>query len=257
MLGDRILVASDDSEEGRYAVVVAERLRSAHAAPLALLRVGEHTPAGLRDESATAGLAGWLEAQPRSLTSWVAHGVPGVEISRFADRHRATLIVLGRRDRRGRRPASLGETSDAVVRRTGIPVLSVPSGGWPFRHGLVALDETPRAHQVLDLAVHWGREIDLPLTGVTVARTAPVALGDRAWASNGAGTTSAGEVPPLRIVLRSGSPVVEILDQVDAMETDVLVIGYRRGGPPKVVEPTETARSLLLAAPCAVLTVPL
>ncbi|MHB1327703.1 MAG: universal stress protein [Gemmatimonadales bacterium] len=257
MFGDRILVASDDSDEGRYAVDVAMRLRSQHGAPLALLRVGDATDGGPQLGGEATGLAEWLEGQSRSVAAWVAQGVPGVEISRFADRHKATLIVLGRRDRRGQGSASLGETTDAVVRRTGIPVLAVPKGGWPFRRGLVALDETPRAHQVLDLAARWSREIDLPLTGVSVTRTASANPGVRGWESSRTGVVTPGGPPPVRIALRSGSPVAEILDQVSAIEADVLVIGYRRGGPPKVVEPTETARSLLLAAPCAVLTVPL
>ncbi len=257
MLGDRILVASDDSEEGRYATEVATRLRAERAAPLAILRVDERTPSNAGDGADQARLAAWLERQPRTATAWVAAGVPGIEISRFGDRHRASLIVLGRRDRSGQRPDSLGETSDAVVRRTGIPVLSVPKGGWPLRRGLVALDETPRAHQVLELAMRWSREIDLSLTGVTVTRMGAGHIGVRPVLSRSLTSGSGDDNGTVRVMLRSGRPVDEILEAVGAAEADVLVIGYRRGGPPKVVEPTETARSLLLAAPCAVLTVPL
>lgn len=256
VLGDRILVASDDSEEGRYATEVASRLRGEHAAPLAILRVDQFAPSAAPGGSSPGTLAGWLERQPRSATSWIAQGVPGIEISRFGDRHRASLIVLGRRDRAGRQPASLGETADAVVRRAGIPVLSVPKGSWPFRRGLVALDETPRSHQVLDLALRWSREIDLPLVGVTVTQNGAGAT-RRSVAVAASAAGMAGTPPAIQVSLRTGSPAVEILEEVCAAEAGVLVIGYRRGGPPKVVEPTETARSLLLAAPCAVLTVPL
>ena len=61
--------------------------------------------------------------------------------------------------------------------------------------------------------------------------------------------------PPVRV--RRGDPVEQILAEVAATGTSVLVVGYRRGGPPKRVGPTEVARSLVFAAPCAVLTVPL
>jgi nucleotide-binding universal stress UspA family protein len=62
--------------------------------------------------------------------------------------------------------------------------------------------------------------------------------------------------PECPLQIRRGQPVPEILAAVARADASVLVVGYRRGGPAREVSPTETARNLLYAAPCAVLTVP-
>jgi nucleotide-binding universal stress UspA family protein len=57
--------------------------------------------------------------------------------------------------------------------------------------------------------------------------------------------------------VRRGEPAAQILAAALEIETDVIVIGYRRGGPPAVIEAGSVARYVLHHAPCAVLTVPL
>ncbi|MEO8449984.1 MAG: hypothetical protein ABI647_09350 [Gemmatimonadota bacterium] len=59
------------------------------------------------------------------------------------------------------------------------------------------------------------------------------------------------------LAVRRGNPIEQILTQVKTIRADLLVIGYRRGGPPKITGPQDIARSLLLSAPSAVLTIPL
>jgi nucleotide-binding universal stress UspA family protein len=59
------------------------------------------------------------------------------------------------------------------------------------------------------------------------------------------------------VEVRRGPIVQQILATADASDTDVLAIGYHRGGLPGVLEAGSTARRLAHTAPCAVLTIPL
>jgi nucleotide-binding universal stress UspA family protein len=57
--------------------------------------------------------------------------------------------------------------------------------------------------------------------------------------------------------VRRGDAAEQILAAVHDRASDVLVLGYHRGGPAGVIEAGSTARQVLHTAPCAVLTVPL
>jgi nucleotide-binding universal stress UspA family protein len=57
--------------------------------------------------------------------------------------------------------------------------------------------------------------------------------------------------------IRRGAIVDELLAEVTDTDSDVLAIGYHRGGPPGVIDAGSTARRLAHTAPCAVLTIPL
>jgi nucleotide-binding universal stress UspA family protein len=64
-------------------------------------------------------------------------------------------------------------------------------------------------------------------------------------------------LPCARLVVRRGDVVKGVLAELQETGSDVLVIGYHRGGPPGVLEAGSIARRLAHVAPCAVLTVPL
>jgi nucleotide-binding universal stress UspA family protein len=195
----------------------------------------------------------------------VAFGIPGIEICRMADLRSAGLVVLGRRPRAPDHRLLLGETADAVVRRSGRPVLAIPQGITEFPRVLAALDGTERCSQVLACARQFADTVGATLSGVTVEPVLanedrsrvdlPRARSLKVRQLLAEAGQADGKMLPLRI--RRGHPVDEILAAVDEAKASVLVVGYRRGGPPKEVKATETARNLLYAAPCAVLTVPL
>lgn len=287
--GDRVLVATDESANGRHAIRTARALIGANSAPLTILKVVPVAPDGhetagrllttgtrqadVGSSPALDQFRAWLAADPEARPVApepevaVAFGVPGIEISRLADEREAGLIVLGREDRSPSHRLSLGETADAVVRRSDRPVLFVPPELGRIRRVLVALDGTERAAQVLEQANSLARRFGAALEAVTVEpdlederaigrqatlpRGRSVRLGD---AIRRLSTTDPGNV---RLAIRRGNPIEEVLAQCGESQPDVLVIGYRRGGPPKVFGPADIARSLLYAAPCAVLTVPL
>jgi nucleotide-binding universal stress UspA family protein len=66
---------------------------------------------------------------------------------------------------------------------------------------------------------------------------------------------AAGSAGPL--VIHRGGVVEEILGEVRRAGTEVLVVGFHRGGPAGVIEAGSVARRLAHEAPAAVLTVPL
>jgi nucleotide-binding universal stress UspA family protein len=197
----------------------------------------------------------------------VGFGVPGIEIGRVASVRGADLIVLGRRSRDPHHRLTLGETADALVRRSPRPVLFVPEEVGAFRRMLVALDGRDRCVTVLEVALALAPALNDPaVTVVTVEPSldeeasvpgAPArgrTLHLRETVGRFAAQAGRGPIP---ISIRRGDVVEEVLREIAELRADLLTVGYRRGGPPKLVGPTEIARNLLYSAPCAVLTVPL
>ncbi len=281
LIGSNIVAATDQSAEGRHAVVMARAIASREGRVWTVVSVVPHVAkgpvaAGTSVSSSEAGapipelgrLRTWLgpeilggrDADPEVT---LACGLPGIEICRLAAGRAADLIVLGRRARAPDHRLELGETSDDVVRRSEVPVLFVPTRVQQFKRVVAALDGTERARAVLTAAMGFAAAVGAELTALTVepgsADEAAAGLGSpmprartiRFSDLNVAGT----ENTP--VTIRRGNPIEEILAHLQSSNTDLLVIGYRRGGPPKVIGPTNIARNLLYAAPSAVLTVPI
>jgi nucleotide-binding universal stress UspA family protein len=280
-----ILAASDESDAGRQAVRTALDLASRSAAWVTVVRVeatapaavgvtaGDGTSSAEDDHPAVERLRRWLEAdvlqrgEAERVRLRVAFGIPGIEICRSAERMDVDLLVLGRKQHSQRARLLLGDTADAVARRSRFPCLFVPPGAGQLRALLVALDGSDRGMSVLYGACGFARGVGATLQVVTVERGSA----DEPWhlaASLPVTRSSALQARVLAVFRREGIPELavsirrgDISDAVlaEAQETgaDGLVIGYHRGGPPGVLEAGSTARRLAHAAPCAVLTIPL
>ena len=178
--------------------------------------------------------------------------------------------MLGRKQRSQWKRLLLGDTADAVVRRSRIPCLFVPPNSDPLNRLLVALDGSERGMVVLEEASAFARSAGASLRVVTVegdlddepaqlASALPVA-----WSLRRQGQVEellsrqlgAGAVVP-GLEVRRGAIAEEILTAVGESGSDVLVIGYHRGGLPGIIETGSIARRLVHTAPCAVLTIPL
>ena len=59
------------------------------------------------------------------------------------------------------------------------------------------------------------------------------------------------------LAIRRGDIVERIVAEAQEIESDIIVFGYHRGGPPGIIEAGSTARRLVHASPCAVLSIPL
>jgi nucleotide-binding universal stress UspA family protein len=276
---DRIVVAADESEESRRGIraalawagplgadvtlfhVAAQRRA---AAPPPLRANGEVEPANVSDGASAIRhcIAGELaEAQGLPVPNIeIGCGLPGIEIPRFAERTEADLLVLGRKPRSRTQRLYEGDTADAVARRSTVPCLFVRRPlGLPARL-LVAIDGTDRGLGVLRLALAVAGALGSRLSGVIVepARAdEPAELARSVVLARTAALQRRleGAVEPL--VVRHGDPAAEILHAADDTGADVVIIGYRRGGPPGLIEGGSVARRVAHRASCAVLTAPL
>lgn len=283
-----ILAATDRSPGGRHAVRAARQLASLTGASLAIVSVeavepSGPVPAGRLVSSRMAHQAtnpelvefeDWLAGEASTNGPGehpelaVGFGVPGIEIGRFAALRSADLIVLGRRPRTPEHRLVLGETGDALVRRSGTPILFVPPEVSAFDHVLLALDATERSAEVARVGLAIAKVVGATVVEAVTVRPGAANSGPAASVLptrrpvrldevlHRAGADAA-ELGPVALTIRQGDPIEEVLAEASASGADLLVIGYRRGGPPKFVSPTEIARNLLYAAPCAILTVPL
>jgi nucleotide-binding universal stress UspA family protein len=270
------VAATDESEAGRQAVRAAVTLAARSGARVTVMRAvpaKATAPTGRPsldpDEPADDSLnrlQAWVEAdipaiEHRPAISYgVTHGLPGIEIGRFAERHGADLLVLGRKPRSRMARLVVGDTADAVGRRSQLPCLFVPGIGALPRKVLAAVDGTERGKAVLITAADFARQTGAELLVMTVE-----AWGDEppdlvSVTPSGRSLALAAQVRAMGhrgLEVRRGRPVDEILLAVDHHGPDVLVIGCHRGGPPGIIDAGSTSRRLAHAAPCATLTLPL
>jgi len=102
----------------------------------------------------------------RNVTIQVASGDPVSAILERATRDASDLIVMGTHGRSGLARAVLGSVTERVVRRSPVPVLTIPPSAelrddlMPFDPVLCASDFSPACRRALDLAISMGQEAD-------------------------------------------------------------------------------------------------
>jgi nucleotide-binding universal stress UspA family protein len=288
MLIRHIVVATDESEAGRSAVRAGLDLAERTFARLTVMRVVPVESIPLLgsvvggvvgpDGAATAleRLQRWVEDELEptcavSVELGIAFGVPGIEICRFAEQRGADLLMLGRKHRSAVARLLVGDTADAVIRRSRLPCLFVEQGALPLSQLLVALDGSDRGMRVYAAARDFARAVDLGLTVVTVecgdrpeaaldhVPPLPLTRSSRLWSeletpASRPGTPASAEIT---VSIRQGRPVAEVLAEIAETGADVLTFGCHRGGPAGILESGGTARHLLHSAPVSVLTIPL
>ena len=282
---NHIVVAVDDSSVGRHALAEAVALARVTGArvtavtaiaarPLAEPSAALIAARTAREQTLPPALAD-LEARVRAVapprgrvavTADVTYGIPGVEISHFAERHDADLLVLGRKRRSQAERLLIGDTADAVARRSRIPCLFVPVDASVAAPVLVAADGGPRAARVVREAYDFAAALAWPLHLLTVepgngdehrdlSQLLAAERRERLLATLRAAVPDA-EPDSVELDVRHGDVVGEILAAADG-GAGVLAVGYRRGGPPGMAELGSVARRLAHGAACPVLTVPL
>jgi nucleotide-binding universal stress UspA family protein len=217
----------------------------------------------------------WLQPElrpdcPVPVELGIALGVPGIEICRFAEQRGADLLVLGRKHRSAVARLLVGDTADAVVRRSRVPCLFVEHEAPRLSRLLVALDGSDRGMRVYPAARDFAQAMDLGLTVITVESgdrpevvepvpPLPLTRSSRLWRElepphSRAGAPASTEVA---VSIRQGHPVAEVLAELAETGADVLTFGCHRGGPAGILESGGVARHLLHTAPVSVLTIPL
>lgn len=91
----------------------------------------------------------------------MVEGDPAIELMKAAGAEKATLAVLGTHGRSGLGRLVLGSTTDAVLRGSQIPVMTVCGPPWPasqaphpFHRVLLAIDDSEPSDAALDVALH-------------------------------------------------------------------------------------------------------
>jgi len=273
-----VVAATDQSAAGHHAVLVAARLAEHAGARLTVLQVrpalapsgappGE-TTTDAEHQTLLRDLSRSLEAELVRLASHtkpaftVMSGVPGIEIPRYAEEHGGDLLVLGRERRTQRQRMFLGDTADAVARRSRVPCLFVGVDSDELGPMLVCVDGTERSLEVYQTAMDFSRAAGIGATAVTVepvwlnepehlAATLPASRTLRLNRTLDRGPN------PSDLRIRRGHVLSELLAEAVDTGARLMALGYRRGGPPGIVEGGSVARGLLHSALCAVLTVPL
>lgn len=277
-----ILAATDDSDEGRAAIVAAARLGLRSGAKVVVLTVAQTADEATRNgrlftglREGTERLLDGLALNPR-IEYALEIGLPGIEITRTAETLDADLIVVGRKRRTSVQRLMVGDTADSVARRSRIPCLFVSSIDSGFTRLLVGLDGTERGTSVLPVAMEFAQDAGSRLRFVTVEPVMEHEL-DAAWdhaprSRRLASTLEAishrddgrnldwealpGDSGPA-LAIHRGRVVDEILKEIRHSQADVLAIGCHRGGPAGTLEAGSISRRLMHTCHCSVLTVPL
>jgi nucleotide-binding universal stress UspA family protein len=264
-----ILAAADESEAGHQAVRSAIDLAARAHGSVTVMRtfpVGAMAVAAgateasdfdgiVKERPSLQDLHQWVrtelhaQREPPHVEVGIAAGVPAIEICRLAERRQADLIVLGRKQRSQLGRLLLGDTADAVARRSWIPCLFVPPNSGPLRQVLVALDGSERGMLVLRGALAFALGAGASLRMVTVeagprderpelASILPVTRSARLESELQALLTRKpvpGAVPAVEV--RRGAIVEQILAAAQAIGADVLVIAIIAGGCPASSRP--------------------
>lgn len=283
-----VVVATDESGEGRSAVRTGLDLAARASARLTIMRVFSLEPVPLLGSvvggvltahgagTALERLQQWLEPELQGgptipVELGIAFGVPGIEICRFAEQRGADLLVLGRKHRSAMARLLVGDTADAVIRRSRVPCLFVEQGSVPLGHFLVALDGTERGMRVFSVARDIADAVGAGLGVVTVddvkvpqlpepVPPLPLTRSSRLWHELEPVTgRKGGSACPTEtaVAIRQGRTVPEVLAEVAGSGADLLAFGCHRGGPAGILETGGTARHLAHTAPVSVLTIPL
>ena len=272
-----IVVAADESAAGRSAVRAGldlaaragARLTVKRVVPAAGTRVGTDAPG-----AALTRLEQWLAAElvgrpGVALELGIAFGLPGIEICRFAEQRGADLLLLGRKHRSAVARLLVGDTADAVIRRSRIPCLFVEQGSLQLGRLLVALDGSERGMRVFAAARSFAEAVGAALAVVTVedleapypveaVPPLPLTRSSRLWSEiEPSGGRTAGTATETPVAIRRGKVVPEVLAEASAAGADVLAFGCHRGGPVGILDGGGTARHLAHTAPVSVLTIPL
>lgn len=276
----RVLAAVDLSASAPKAVLAAAELAAVAKAELIVLtilrdpwelvgpeevegyrraRTGSlATLAAARAAERLQQVAGPAALSAPSVSYRTAFGLPGVEIPRHAEEAGADVLVLGRPT--VQRPQNDGPSvTAAILRRSRIPVLIAPNTHRAYRRVLAGVDDSPNAPTVLNAAITIGDCFGARIAALHVKPTSalPILPSDRPrWLQRLEQAEREGGVvvAACETLVRQGDPATEILAEVQ--DSDLLVIGYRRGMILDAPAATSTATRVLRHAMCAVLAVP-
>ncbi|MFB6256013.1 MAG: universal stress protein [Haloplanus sp.] len=203
----------------------------------------------------------------------VVQGEPYRTIVDYADTYDIDLVVMPTHGRRGLERFLLGSTTERVVRRAEVPVLTIRPDDdvtvrYPYRTILVPTDGSDPAAAALDVgldvatvasaAVHLLSVVDVTSLGIDVradTRTAALEDGAHDVVDAAAERASVADVDPATAVEFGGSIPGVVRSSVTDNDADLVVVGaHGRTGFDRYVLGS-VAETLVRTAPAPVLTV--
>jgi nucleotide-binding universal stress UspA family protein len=274
-----LLCPVDLSESSALALRYAAVLRSMLDGDLTIVYV--RTP-GARESDPGKSLdsldsfVASIQAASASARLLEREGEPVTEILATAGAAASDLIVMGTHGRTGLQRLLLGSVAERVIRRSPIPVLTVPPGmknaaqeSINLQTVLCAVDfseSSPRALEyaasiataaqarlVLAHALEWSEELDtIPQTGTSGL---PSSEDDALARLNGLLIDEMHARSAPELMIGYGEPADEVLRLVRECKVDLVVLGARRRNPIDLMVFGSTTQRLIREGACAVLTV--
>lgn len=276
----RLLCPVDFSERSAEALRYAAALRSTLNGELVILHVSATGPQptrakGSSDVSLEAFASQVVGLEP-SVQLLERRGNAVEEILSTAAAIASDVVVMGSHGRTGLQRLLLGSVTERIIRRSPVPVLTVPLG-WRKGGGeavtlasvLCAVDfsepsaravdyaatiaEAGRAQLVLVHVLEWAEEVEKPSS--TDNSLLPSSEDD---AIEGMKMLLTNEVlihGAPELVVGYGAPADEVLRIVQERQVDLVVLGVRRRNPIDLAVFGSTAQQLIRAGRCAVLAV--
>ena len=230
-----VLVAFDFSKRSmrawRYAQALAQRvgasMQAVYVSPWVLNPEGVMIPLTLTPEDRLKLEKKLQRVLGQPGAARIAEGDVGGEILKTAKDCEADLIVMATEGRTGLRRALLGSLTEAVVRRSPVPVLSLRSAK-PLRSMLAPVNAQPYSMAGFHYAEDVARALKMPVTMLHVKRGTSQAAAPlrRLELAAAAAETFLGLNVKLKVV--NGDPVRKIIEE--SAKHDLVVLIAHRGG---------------------------
>jgi nucleotide-binding universal stress UspA family protein len=281
---DRILFPTDGSDGAEAAFghvldVAADHDATVHVLNVAdtthdsVTRIGREVVDVLEQEGEATVEAAAERAADRGVEAVTAVLQGGVDetIGAYADEHGIDLVAMSTRGRTGLDRLLLGSTTERVIRRSRVPVLSVRPDGEPARYPyediLVPTDGSRHARAALDRAVELAGITGATVHVLTVVDVGTVGLegysgvdalvsGAEATAEDAAATAEAAGIEATATVEVASSATRGIRSVIADRDVDLVAIGTRgRRGVERYLLGSVAERTVR-TSPVPVLTVP-
>jgi nucleotide-binding universal stress UspA family protein len=284
---DRILFPTDGSDGATRVLDHVLDIASAHGATVHLLNVADTTRDSLvrirgevvdvleqEGEDVLEDVTERAGARGVETVSTVVQGEPYRTIVEYADEYDVDLIVMPTHGRSGLERLLLGSTTERVVRRAEVPVLTVRPDAdgplrYPYRGVAVPTDGSEGANGALSMAADVATEAEAALYVLSVITYQSLGIDVRSDIQSAMLEESAGDiveeatafaeaagVEDVRGAVEYGSSVHEaVLEFLEEREVDLVVVGtHGRTGFDRYLLGS-VAESLLRTSPVPVLTV--
>lgn len=207
-----------------------------------------YSPSERRGREATIRVTDRAEERGLAATREVRRGIPHREIRAYADEHDVDVVVMGTHGRTGVDRARLGSTTERVITRADVPVMSVrlaedgaeldPRNG-RYDRIVIPTDGSDAAQRAAETALEIAQRYDADVHAIYVVDSTTYDLEDAPRSVVGLlkeggrnATETIAELARERdlevtTTLRRGEPAAELLEYASGVDADLVTMGTR------------------------------